>query len=84
MIPKKLLDYLKLIIPLTTLLLIVLIRFTALGQFLKSEDCIIFMICGLTLVTGIETHAKNRTIGFFLMSSSLILMTMRLILVFGL
>jgi hypothetical protein len=84
MISKRFLNSLKLIIPLTTLLFILLSHFTALGQFLKTEDCIIFMICGLTLITGIETHTQNRPIGFFLISTSLILMTMRLILVFGL
>lgn len=84
MISKRIIDYLKLLIPLSALLLMLLTRFTVLGDFLKMEDSIIYMICGLTFITGIETYSKNKTVGFFLISSSLILMAMRAILIFGL
>lgn len=80
MFTKRFLDSLKLIIPLTSLLLMLLSHFTAFGQYLKVEDSIIFMICGLTLVTGIETLKEKPGVGFFLISSSFVIIAMRLIL----
>jgi len=84
MMSKRFLDTLKLVIPLIGLLVVLLSRFTAFGEYVSMEDGVIFMLCGLACLSGIENYKSKPGIGFFLISTSLILIAMRLILIFGL
>ncbi len=79
---KSPLDLMKLFIPIMALILLLFSRFTPLGESIKMEDSIIFMLCGLCIVTGIENYKTN--IGFFLISSSVVIVAMRLLLIFRL
>lgn len=75
-------QYLKLVIPVTALILVLVSKFTVLGQWISMEDVIIFMLCGLTALTGIDTYKKQPSIGFFLIGSSLLIVVLRLLIIF--
>lgn len=78
---KKSSDALFLIIPSTALVALLLARFTEVGKWVKMEDVIIFMLCGLSGLTGFRQLKNNRSIGLFLVSASLAILLIRLMLV---
>lgn len=74
-------DILFLILPIAALVALLLVYFTDLGLWVKMEDVIIFMLCGLSFLTGLRQLKENPSIGLFLLTASMAILIIRLTLV---